>query len=190
MPGIREDAPERIDEYIGKAAAFARPICRRLRELIHEADAGIVEDWKWGPNFHKAGMVCMVGAFKRHVSLHFFHDAADDKGSRSIRFAKAEEIDPEAVVAYVREAVALNESGAKVPAKKPVAKVPEDLERALAADGAAKEFFDGLTPGYRREYVDWVESAKREATRERRVAGAVERCARGETLNEKYRRNC
>jgi len=200
-PKIREDAPERIDAYIAKAAGIAQPICARLRELIGKADGRIVEDWKWGPNFNREGMVCGIGAFKKHVSLHFFkgslmkdpkkmfRDAADAKGSRSIVFAAVDEIDAKAVTAYVREAVKLNLAGEKVAVKKPAARMPADLNQALAADGAANEFFNGLTPGYRREYVEWVTTAKRDATREKRIAGTVERCARGERLHDRYR-NC
>ncbi|MEN8149968.1 MAG: YdeI/OmpD-associated family protein [Planctomycetota bacterium] len=200
MPKIREDAPERIDAYIAKAADFARPICERLRELIHAADPKIVEDWKWGPNFHREGMVCGIGAFKRHVSLHFFkgslmkdakglfRDAADDKGSRSLKFASVGEIPATAVKAYVKEAVKLNISGAKVAVKKPPARMPADLSKALKAAPTAAKYFEGLAPGYRREYIEWVTSAKRDATREKRIAATVERCAKGETLNEKYRK--
>jgi uncharacterized protein YdeI (YjbR/CyaY-like superfamily) len=202
MTKIREDAPQRIDEYFGKAAEFARPICARLRELIHEADPEIVEDWKWGPNFHKEGMVCGIGAFKEHVALHFFkgslmkdpqklfRDAGDDKGSRSIKLESLEQIDPKAIVRYVREAVKLNEAGAKLATKRPAAKVPPDLRKALAAEPSAKRFFDGLAPGYRREYVEWVEGAKRVATREKRIAGTVEKCAKSERLNDRYRKGC
>ena len=202
MPTIREDAPERIDAYIAKAAEFARPICSRLRDLIHEADGAIVEDWKWGPNFNLEGMVCGIGAFKQHVTLHFFkgslmkdpgklfRDSADAKGSRSIKFTDVDEIDAKAVVAYVKQAVKLNVKGEKVAVKKPAARLPADLKKALVADEAAGEFFDGLTPGYRRDFIEWVTTAKREATREKRVAGTVEKCARGERLNDKYRQGC
>jgi hypothetical protein len=50
--------------------------------------------------------------------------------------------------------------------------LPADLEAALDATGRAT--FDGLSFTHRREYVRWVEDAKREQTRKRRVAGAVE----------------
>jgi len=202
MPKIREDAPERIDEYIAEAADFARPICLRLRKLVHEADGKIVEDWKWGPNFNREGMVCGIGAFKQHVSLHFFkgslmedpkklfRDAADKKGSRSIKFTDVSGINDAAVKAYVRQAVKLNRAGQKVAVKKPAVRLPADLKRAMEASSGAKRFFDALAPGYRREFIEWVTTAKREATREQRVAGTVEKCARGEKLNDKYRKNC
>jgi hypothetical protein len=51
--------------------------------------------------------------------------------------------------------------------------VPPDLARALKQDAEAKGFFDGLSPSCRKEYVAWIESAKRTETRRGRVARAL-----------------
>jgi len=51
-------------------------------------------------------------------------------------------------------------------------KVPSDLAAAL--DATTRATFDGLSFTHRREYVRWIEEAKREETRARRVAKAVE----------------
>jgi hypothetical protein len=50
--------------------------------------------------------------------------------------------------------------------------LPDDLEAAL--DAPTRATFDGLSFTHRREYVRWIEEAKREDTRKRRVAKAVE----------------
>jgi bifunctional DNA-binding transcriptional regulator/antitoxin component of YhaV-PrlF toxin-antitoxin module len=47
--------------------------------------------------------------------------------------------------------------------------VPADLEAALASDAEAKEFFDSLSYTHRKEYVRWIETAKRDDTRARRL---------------------
>jgi hypothetical protein len=52
--------------------------------------------------------------------------------------------------------------------------VPPALEQALAADPAARETFDGLAFTHRREYARWIAEAKRDETRERRAAKAIE----------------
>lgn len=52
--------------------------------------------------------------------------------------------------------------------------VPPDLEAALVPEPVAREFFDALSYTHRKEYVRWIESAKREETRVRRVEKAVE----------------
>jgi hypothetical protein len=57
--------------------------------------------------------------------------------------------------------------------------VPEDLAAALAGDRAAEEAFARLSFTHRREYVQWVEEAKRPETRARRIAQTVERARSG-----------
>jgi hypothetical protein len=54
-----------------------------------------------------------------------------------------------------------------------------DLAAALAADPAAPELWQGLTPLGRNEFICWVEDAKRPATRQRRIARAVEELREG-----------
>jgi uncharacterized protein YdeI (YjbR/CyaY-like superfamily) len=52
--------------------------------------------------------------------------------------------------------------------------VPAALAAALERDAEAGRAFAGLAFTHRREYAEWIGSAKREATRERRVAAALE----------------
>jgi hypothetical protein len=60
-----------------------------------------------------------------------------------------------------------------------VVEVPDDLAAALDASPTAKAFFENLSFSHRREYVEWIEDAKRAATRERRIGKAVEMLAAG-----------
>jgi hypothetical protein len=57
--------------------------------------------------------------------------------------------------------------------------VPRDLAAALAADPAAKQSFASMSFTHRREYVQWVEEAKRPETRRRRIASTVARVRDG-----------
>jgi hypothetical protein len=54
---------------------------------------------------------------------------------------------------------------------KRVVKVPQDFRDAMNPE--AVEFFDGLAPSYKKLYVEWIEGAKKEETRLRRIAKAV-----------------
>ena len=58
---------------------------------------------------------------------------------------------------------------------------PEALARALAADPVARAAFDGLAITHRKEYARWIEEAKRDETRERRVAQAIVMLGEGRT---------
>jgi uncharacterized protein YdeI (YjbR/CyaY-like superfamily) len=57
--------------------------------------------------------------------------------------------------------------------------VPADLIEALAANEPARVLFEGLAASHQREYVRWIEEAKRPETRARRVAGTLEMLTAG-----------
>lgn len=59
--------------------------------------------------------------------------------------------------------------------------VPEALEKALAGDGAARTAFEGLSFSHRKEYARWIDEAKRDETRTRRVGQVLEMLREGKT---------
>ena len=61
--------------------------------------------------------------------------------------------------------------------------VPPALAQALQADPEAKATYDGMAFTHRKEYARWIAEAKREDTRERRVAKALQMLHRGETVS-------
>ncbi len=63
-----------------------------------------------------------------------------------------------------------------------VTKLPSYIERALREDPRAWRFFEQLAPSYRRAYVGWIDSAKREETRMRRLREAMRLLAAGQKL--------
>jgi Bacteriocin-protection, YdeI or OmpD-Associated/Domain of unknown function (DUF1905) len=58
-------------------------------------------------------------------------------------------------------------------------RVPADLRAALGADESAKKAFAKLSFSHRRDYVEWVEEAKKPETRARRIVATVERVREG-----------
>lgn len=60
--------------------------------------------------------------------------------------------------------------------------VPEDFDAALSAHPSARDFYATLSYSRQREFVLWIESAKREATRQERVAASVAKLAAHEKL--------
>jgi uncharacterized protein YdeI (YjbR/CyaY-like superfamily) len=67
----------------------------------------------------------------------------------------------------------------------PVAEVPSYIEETLKADLRAWEYFKRLAPSYRRTYIGWIESAKREETRKKRLREALDLLAAGRKLGLK-----
>lgn len=176
-----------IDRYVAEAPAYARPILRKLRTLVHRAVRGLDEAMKWGaPAFTKGGILCSIVAFKDHVAVWFPRGAlmADPKGvlepgrkaktMKAIRLGSLGDLDAGAFEALVREAARLEEEGIR-PAKrkrKPLA-VPVELAEALEGNARARGVFDGLSPSARREYSEYVAEAKRPETVRRRVEKTV-----------------
>jgi uncharacterized protein YdeI (YjbR/CyaY-like superfamily) len=58
-----------------------------------------------------------------------------------------------------------------------------DIEEALRSNTAALSTFEGLPPSHKREYLNWIDEAKREDTRRRRIAGMIERLTSGAGIN-------
>lgn len=63
--------------------------------------------------------------------------------------------------------------------------LPACLEEGLRRDPAAWAAFERLSPSHRRNYVLWIDTAKREETRTRRIAEAIERLCAGKELGLK-----
>ena len=204
----------RIDAYIEGAAPFAQPILSHVRDLVHEACPQVEETVKWGmPTFvHAGGILCGMAAFKQHASFGFWKhalvvgeggqaDAApgddrprDGMGSYG-KLASLKDLPPKkTLLAHIRKAMKLNEDGVKAPARrksapKPPPEAPADLVTALKKNKAAQAAYDAFPPGCKREYVEWIVEAKREETRAKRLAQAVEWMAEGKRRNWKYE-NC
>ena len=61
--------------------------------------------------------------------------------------------------------------------------IPQALARALSADPDAQAAFERLAFTHRKEYARWIAEAKREETRGRRVARALQMLSEGQTLS-------
>ncbi len=198
MSAARTDP--RVDAYIDRQAAFAKPILAHLREAVHAACPEAEETLKWSmPTFmYKGSILANMAAFKEHATFGFWKGSAVVGETESQRtamgqFGRLTSIDdlpePEVLAALIRKAVELADAGVK-PERKKTAKedipVPEDLQAALDGNAAAAATFSGFPPGCRREYLEWIQEAKRPETRAKRVAQAVEWMAEGKRRNWKY----
>lgn len=183
----------RIDAYIDKAEAFAQPILRHVRTLVHSALPEAEEAIKWGmPHFMVGGKnVVGMAAFKAHaaVMIHGEDDSAEGMGTLG-KIAALGELPPDEDLAArfraAADAFVSGKASTRAAKPKPEIPVPDDFARALDAAPHARTFFDTLAPSYRREYLEWIVEAKRPATRTKRIATAVEWLAEGKKRNWKY----
>ena len=193
----------RIDDYIESAAAFAQPMLVHIRDTVHQACPQVEETIKWGmPTFmHAGGILCGMAAFKKHVSFGYWKhalvvgDGSAQEGMGSYgKMASLKDLPPKkTLLAHIRKAAKLNEDGVKAPAQrksaKPFPQEPDDLVAALRKNKAAQATYEAFPPSCKREYVEWITEAKREETRAKRLAQAVEWMAEGKRRNWKYE-NC
>jgi len=196
---VKPNASQEIDQYIESLDPTMKAICKKLRSVILKADPSLQEDWKWGPHYSSNGMVCGFSGFKNHAKLTFFNGAGmkdakglfnhcvDNEFSRSIKYTNADEIDEKLLSAYVKESVAVNKQGFKREVKNKNVEVPHDLQQALNKNKTAAKYFNDLTYGYKKEYVEHVTEAKRAETRNERIKKIVALCESGRRLNDKYK---
>lgn len=193
----------RVDAYIEKSADFAKPILIHIRKLVHKACPDIEETMKWSfPHFDHKGMVCSMASFKQHLAFGFWkqslleQDAFPAEKTAMGSFGRITSLkdlpSDKVMISLVKQAVELNEKGIKVQ-RKPVEKkelvVPDDLKKALSKNKAAKTAFERFSSSHKREYVMWIEEAKTEPTRNKRLATTVEWLSEGKSRNWKYE-NC
>jgi uncharacterized protein YdeI (YjbR/CyaY-like superfamily) len=190
----------RVDAFIETKAAFAQPILRHIRGVVHRACPEVEETIKWGmPSFtYKEQILAGMAAFKEHATLGFWRSkevtGTDETESAMGQFGRLTSVDdlPDdaTLEAMVRKAAALIDSGTRAPRPlkhpKPALETPDDLGAALGASPAAQATYNGFPPGQKREYLEWVAEAKRPETRAKRIAQAVEWMAEGKRRNWKY----
>jgi len=121
-PAPVESASAFIDERIKELGDWRGKTLAKVREIIHEADPEIVEEWKWmgTPVWSHAGLVCTGETYKAVVKMTFARGAAlkDPSGlfnsslegnvRRAIDIREGEKIDEPALKNLIRAAVALN----------------------------------------------------------------------------------
>ena len=125
--GEGPSAAERISERIAELGGWRGKALARVRKLIHEADPGVVETWKWmgTPVWEHDGILCTGESYKLAVKLTFpkgasledpkklFNASLEGNARRAIDIREGEELDATAFKALIREAIALNAASAK-----------------------------------------------------------------------------
>jgi uncharacterized protein YdeI (YjbR/CyaY-like superfamily) len=196
-----------IDAYISKAADFAKPVLTHIRELVHKACPDVEEKMKWSfPHFdYKGEMMCSMAAFKQHAVFGFWKaslmkDKALMENARSEtsmghlgRLGSLKDLPSDKkMTSWIKEAMKLNDAGIKVAKPKPKEKkelvIPDYFTKAVRKNNKAARFFEEFSYSGKKDYVEWITEAKTEATRDSRLAQAVEWMAEGKTRHWKYKK--
>ena len=196
---------QRVDIYIEKSNDFAKPILIRLRKVIHKACPEAKETIKWGfPAYEYKGILCGMAAFKAHCAFNLWKfklikdtHGLIEQGERtamgfwgkitSVKDLPKDEI----LIEYIKQAMFLNEMGIKpTPQKRSKEKVEliisDDFKKALNKNKTAKAIFEAMSYSHKKEYIEYIDEAKREETRKNRIEKSIEKINEGKNHNWKY----
>ena len=145
-----------------------------------------------------------MAAFKKHCAFGFwkgsliFDIPVDDDRDGMGQFGRITSLadlpSEKILLRCVKKAAALNQAGIKSPTRarpkeEKALTIPDYFATALQANRKARTTFEGFNYSQRKEYIEWLTEAKRVATRELRLATALEWLADGKTHNWRYERN-
>jgi hypothetical protein len=127
-----QSAPAVLDARINELGDWRGKMLAKVREIIHDADPAIVEEWKWAkatspgvPVFSHGGIVCTGETYKSVVKLTFakgaalkdpsrlFNSSLEGNVRRAIDIHEGDKINERGLKDLIRAAVALNLEGKK-----------------------------------------------------------------------------
>jgi hypothetical protein len=135
-----ESASALIDQRIKELGDWRGKTLAKVRELVHQADPEIIEEWKWGrtPTFSHGGIVCTGETYKNVVKMTFakgaalrdpsglFNSSLEGSVRRAIDLHESDQVDEPALKDLIRAAVALNlKSKSKPKPRRASSKRPE-----------------------------------------------------------------
>jgi hypothetical protein len=122
---VSYSADPRVDAYIERLPDWQRTICRKVRDLVHAADAEVVETIKFRdrPYFVLQGNICALLAARDHVNV-FLYDGGivpdpegiitgghDNETARTVAIRQGQAINEPALLAMFRQIIANNRAG-------------------------------------------------------------------------------
>lgn len=174
-------------------------------DLLHSIvrKANLVETTKWGgPVYtHNGKNILGIGGFKSYFGIWFFNGVflkdeknllinaqeGTTKALRQMRFQSKDEVDEKTILAYIKEAIQIEEKGLAIKPQKKEVIQSELFEKFLNENHELKIHFEALTPYKQREYLEYIESAKQEKTKLNRLEKIKPLLIEGKGLNDKYR---
>lgn len=191
-----------VDDYIRDAALWQAEL-KTLRKILLSCD--LAEEVKWGaPCYtYKGKNVVGLSGFKSYFGL-WFHQGAllkdedkvlinaqegKTKALRQWRMTSTKDIKATVIKRYVKESIDQFAAGNEIKSDRNTAVVvPAELTAALRRSKGATVAFKELRTGLQREYAEYISSAKRDDTKQKRIDKVLPMITAGIGLNDKYRR--
>lgn len=163
----------------------------------------LVETTKWGGPVYTYNNknVLGIGGFKSYFGIWFYNgvflkdekkllinaNEENTKSLRQMRFNSANEIDEKLILAYIKEAIQIEEKGLAIPKEKKETIIPEILQNELDKNSELLAKFNTFSPYKQREFIEHITSAKQEKTQMARLEKIIPMILEEKGLNDKYR---
>lgn len=187
-----------VTKFLKKSKQWQDEITK-LRSVI--LSTKLEENFKWNlPCYtYEGNNVAIIQPFKLCLGLMFFKgtllkdskkvlvdNGPNSQAGRRFEFASVQDITKlsSVIKAYIKEAIAIEESGQKVEFKKQPQPLPDELTQMLAKNSSLKKAFTSLTPGRQRAYILYFSGAKKSETRKARIEKCVPLILKGKGLND------
>lgn len=171
-----------------------------LREIV--LGTKLAEEFKWSkPCYTYEGRnIAIIQPFKRYLGFMFFSgehlrdlkgilkaNGPNSQSARRLEFTSTAEILrlKGTIKAYIKEAIAIEDSGQKIERRKMPQLLVDELEDFLGKKPSLKKAFEALTPGRQRAYRLYFSRAKQAETRRSRIVKCMERIMEGKGLNDR-----
>ena len=201
-----------IDQYLtegcGRCKYFQTSQCKVHRwseELIILRSivlhAGLKEELKWSmPCYTIDGKnILIIAAFKDYCSVSFFKGALlkdtkqllatpgeNSNASRQFKFTDTKQIIKfeKEILQYIKEAIAIEQSGAKIPKPESEKEIIAELKQEFKNNPGLENAFYKLTPGRQRGYLIYFSDAKQSATRTSRIQKYITKILDGKGFHD------
>lgn len=163
----------------------------------------LVETTKWGGPVYSYNNknVLGIGGFKSYFGIWFYNgvflkdekkllinaNEENTKSLRQMRFNSANEIDEKLILAYIKEAIEIEEKGLAIPKEKKETIIPEILQNELDKNSELLAKINTFSPYKQREFIEHITSAKQEKTQMARLEKIIPMILEEKGLNDKYR---
>ena len=163
----------------------------------------LIETTKWGgPVYtYKNKNVVGIGGFKSYFGIWFYNgvflkdekkllinaNEENTKSLRQMRFNSANEINEKLILAYIKEAIVIEEKGLAIPKEKKETIIPEILQKEFDKNRELLAKFNTFSPYKQREFIEHITSAKQEKTQMTRLDKVIPMILEERGLNDKYR---
>ncbi len=195
-----------VDEYILNHAD-QRDAITLLRSIVTSFPFQETIKWLFPVYMINGKNVIGLGSFKAYTGIWFFQggllkdsqnklvNAQEGKtqAMRQWRFNSISEIqeNEELIRAYIDEAIENQKAGREIKPMPRTSKpliIPKELQSVLDTDNSLKESFESHSLTNKRDFAEYIETAKREETKQKRLEKIIPMIQSGEGLNDKYKR--